>query len=73
MQLSLADRAIDMPESRRGVGILRTRLTKVTFKLDVAKSLVGTFDGDGKSCHHFSGVKDRIVVPELKGATPEAW
>ena len=62
-----------MPESRRVAGILRTRVKKLTIKLDVAKSLVGTFDVDGKSCHHFSGVKDRIVVPELKGATPEAW
>ena len=41
--------------------------------LAVGKPLVGTFDREGKGYHYFPGVKDRILVPELKGASSEAW
>ena len=41
--------------------------------LAVGKPLVGTFDREGKSHHYFPGVKDRILVPELKGVPAEAW
>jgi hypothetical protein len=41
--------------------------------LAVGKPLVGTFDREGKSYHHFQGEKDQILIPELKGASSEAW
>ena len=41
--------------------------------IDVGKALVGTFDGDGKSYHYFKGVKDQILIPQLKGTSHEAW
>lgn len=42
--------------------------------LTVGKPLVGTFDRAGKSYHYFQGVKDQILIPQLKGASSsEAW
>jgi hypothetical protein len=41
--------------------------------LAVGKALVGTFDRKGKSYYYFQGVKDQIVIPELKGASSRAW
>src|SRR5439155_6618966 len=41
--------------------------------LAVGKALIGTFDREGKSYHHFQVTKDQILIPELKGAPPEAW
>jgi hypothetical protein len=41
--------------------------------LAVGKPLVGTFDRAGRSYHYFPGVKDQILIPELKGTAPEAW
>jgi hypothetical protein len=42
-------------------------------ELTVGKPLLGSFDREGKSYHYFQGVKDRILVPQLKGAASEAW
>jgi hypothetical protein len=41
--------------------------------LAVGKPLVGTLDREGKGYHYFAGVKDRVLVPEVKGASSEAW
>jgi hypothetical protein len=41
--------------------------------LTVGKPVVGRFDREGKGYHYFTAVKDRILLPELKGASPEAW
>ncbi|MSU78794.1 MAG: hypothetical protein EXS16_11960 [Gemmataceae bacterium] len=41
--------------------------------LEVGKSVVGTFDDEGMSHHFFKGVKDQILVPQLKGSTRDAW
>src|SRR5262245_19194570 len=41
--------------------------------LVVGKPVIGTFDREGKSYHHFQGVKDRILIPQLKAASSEAW
>lgn len=41
--------------------------------LEVGKPLVGTFDHEGKGYHYFPAVKDRMVVPDLKGTNPDAW
>jgi hypothetical protein len=37
------------------------------------KPVVGTFDRDGKGYHYVTAVKDRILVPDVKGASSEAW
>jgi hypothetical protein len=39
----------------------------------VGESVSGTFDRDGKGYHFFPGVKDRVLVPEVKGTAAEAW
>jgi len=41
--------------------------------LALGKPAIGTFDGEGKSYHYFPVTKDQILIPELKGASPEAW
>lgn len=41
--------------------------------LSVGKPVLGTFDREGKSYHYFQAVKDQILIPELKGASSEAW
>jgi hypothetical protein len=41
--------------------------------LVVGKPLVGRFDREGKSYHYFPAVKDQILVPDLNGASSEAW
>jgi hypothetical protein len=41
--------------------------------LTVGKPLIGAFNRAGKSYHYFQGVKDQILIPELKGVSPEAW
>jgi hypothetical protein len=41
--------------------------------LTVGKALIGTFDREGKSYHYFQTLKDQILIPEFKGASPEAW
>ncbi len=52
------------------------RLTVRRFQavpLDVGKPLIGAFDDEGKSYHYFKGVKDQILIPQLKGTAREAW
>ena len=52
------------------------RLTVRRFQatqLDVGKPMIGVFDDEGKSYHYFKGVKDQILVPQLKGTAREAW
>ncbi|HEV3079727.1 MAG TPA: hypothetical protein VGY66_08105 [Gemmataceae bacterium] len=39
----------------------------------MGKPVIGTFDHEGKSYHYFQGVKDQILIPELKGTSFEAW
>jgi len=41
--------------------------------LEVGKPLIGTFDREGKSFHCFPGVKDRLLIPDLKGTSADAW
>ena len=41
--------------------------------LAVGKPLVGTLDREGKGYHYFQAVKDQILIPELMGASSEAW
>ncbi|MCI0455695.1 MAG: hypothetical protein L0Z62_01780 [Gemmataceae bacterium] len=41
--------------------------------LAVGKPLLGSFDREGKSYHYFAGVKDQILIPDLKGASAESW
>jgi hypothetical protein len=41
--------------------------------LSIGKPLVATLDHDGKGYHYFPGVKDRILVPEVLGASAEQW
>jgi hypothetical protein len=41
--------------------------------LVAGKPVIGTFDREGKSYHYFQGVKEQVFIPELKGASPEAW
>ncbi len=41
--------------------------------LEIGKPLVGTLDRDGKGYHYFLGTKDRLLVPEVLGASSEAW
>jgi hypothetical protein len=41
--------------------------------LTVGKPLIGAFDRQGKSYHYFHGRKDQILIPDLKGASSEAW
>lgn len=41
--------------------------------LTIGQPAIGTFDREGKSYHSFPGVKDQILIPELKGASSEAW
>jgi hypothetical protein len=42
-------------------------------ELTVGQPLLGSFDRAGKSYHYFQGVKDQILIPQLKGASSEAW
>lgn len=41
--------------------------------LDLGKISLGAFDREGKGYHYFQGVKDQILIPDLKGAPSEAW
>jgi hypothetical protein len=41
--------------------------------LTVGKPLIDSFDRAGKSYHYFQGVKDQILIPQLKGASSETW
>lgn len=41
--------------------------------LAVGKPLLGTFDREGKSYYYFQGVKDQVLIPEVRGTSPEAW
>jgi hypothetical protein len=41
--------------------------------LAVGKPSIGAFDREGKSYHYFPGVKDQVLIPELKGASSKAW
>jgi hypothetical protein len=40
--------------------------------LAVGQSVVGTFDREGKGYYYFRGVKDQILIPQLKGAPSQA-
>ncbi len=42
-------------------------------ELTVGKPLLGSFDREGKSYHYFQGVKDQILIPQLKGASSGVW
>src|SRR5262249_12352518 len=55
-----------------GYYTLRVRRFQAT-PLALGTPLIGTFDREGKSYHYFPGVKDQIFVPQLKGASAEAW
>ena len=41
--------------------------------LGAGKPVVGTFDRDGKGYHFLPAVKDRTLVPDVRGASSEAW
>jgi hypothetical protein len=41
--------------------------------LAVGEPVLGAFDREGKSYHYFQGAKGQILIPDLKGASPEAW
>ncbi len=41
--------------------------------LAVGKPLIGAFDREGKSYYYFPGAKGQVLIPELKGASSEAW
>lgn len=41
--------------------------------LAVGEPLIGDFDREGNGFHYLQGVKDQILIPELKGASSEAW
>ena len=41
--------------------------------LAIGKPATGTFDREGQSYRRFQGVRDSIVIPDLKGSSPDAW
>jgi hypothetical protein len=62
------------PFKYQGGGNYTLRVQRFQAKpLAVGKPLVGTFDREGRSYHYFQGVKDQILIPELKGAAAGAW
>lgn len=41
--------------------------------LEVGKTLLATFDSEGKSYYYFQGAQDTILIPELKGWSARSW